>query len=122
MSVSHSCNFRRTPCFRNRVSAVSYRTQSCRAPPRIACQTVRKVAYAYYVSFSIFPPGLPGPRFLAKSDKEPSMAKNPSRPAGNSLPVGQNGHGIHNEILLSLSAKECAAVFANLDFVELPTG
>ena len=50
------------------------------------------------------------------------MVKNPSRPAGNSPPVGHNGHAIHNEILLSLSAKECAAVFANLDFVELPTG
>jgi len=51
------------------------------------------------------------------------MAKNSSRSPGkvNPAPAGLNGHSIHNEILLSLPAQECTALFSDLELVELPT-
>ena len=51
------------------------------------------------------------------------MAKSPSSLIGKSKPPlpGHNGHAIHNEILLSLPANESSAVFAHLEFVDLPT-
>jgi CRP-like cAMP-binding protein len=51
------------------------------------------------------------------------MAKNPSSLTGKAKPPppGHNGHAIYNEILLSLPANESSAVFAHLEFVDLPT-
>ena len=50
------------------------------------------------------------------------MAKNPSSLISKAKPPpGHNGHAIYNEILLSLPANESSAVFAHLEFVDLPT-
>lgn len=49
------------------------------------------------------------------------MAKNLSSIDKAKPQSDRNGHAIHNEILLSLPAKECTAIFADLEFVELPT-
>lgn len=50
------------------------------------------------------------------------MAKNSSRSSVKNKPISLNhkGQPVHNEILRSLSRKECDTIFASLEFVDLP--